>query len=115
MSNGAAARGVAGVAAGAPRRGCASGAVTNAALAANPSPQINEYRSARFMSISADSMRAHAASIESLALEAPAEPVGRPQQAAHADAVVDGIAPRITGDDDLVAGLQRLARDALAR
>jgi hypothetical protein len=55
------------------------------------------------------------APVEGLALEAPAEAVRRPQQAAHADAVIDRIAARVARDDDLVAGLQRVARDALAR
>ena len=53
------------------------------------------------------------ASIESLALEAPTESVGRPPQAAHANAMIDGIAPGVARDDNVIARLQRLAGDAL--
>ena len=52
--------------------------------------------------------------VERFAVLAPTEFVGWAQQRAHADAVIDRIAARVTGDDHVVAGLQRVARDALA-
>src|SRR5437773_10780954 len=45
---------------------------------------------------------------------APTETVRRTQQAAHAQPMIVGIAARVTPDDDFVARLQRIARDALA-
>src|SRR5690606_8523671 len=53
-------------------------------------------------------------SIERLALEAPAEAVRGAQQAAHAGAVVLGIAAGIPGDAHAIARFQRVAADALA-
>src|SRR5690606_41425050 len=50
-------------------------------------------------------------SVERLALEAPAEAVGGAQQAAHADAVVLGIAAGVAGDDDVIARLQRRSEE----
>src|SRR5688572_17571665 len=114
MSIGAPAFAVAGGVACAPRRGCAAAGASATALASKPNAQTKDSLNARFMSISADSSGSRA-SVERLALEAPAEPVRRPQQAAHADAVIDWIAARVAGDDDFVAGLQRLASDALPR
>src|SRR6186713_818450 len=103
-----------GPAAGAARRACASAVVTNVVLAATQRPQAINDRNTRFMSTSVDSERARGASIESLAALTPTEAVGRPQQRAHANAVIDRVTPRVARDDHLVAGLQRLARDALA-
>src|SRR5580692_4847856 len=42
----------------------------------------------------------------------PAEAIGRPLDAAHADAVIFRIAARVAGDDDVIAGLQGVAGDA---
>src|SRR5262245_4174890 len=113
MSIGAAALGVVGAAAGAARRACALAAVTNAVLATTQRPQATNNRSTRFMSISVDSERAGGASVKRLAALTPTEAIGRPQQRAHANAVIDRVASGVARDDDLVAGLQRLARDAL--
>src|SRR5262245_52655913 len=114
MSIGAAAFAVAGAAAGAVRRACASAVATNAVLATTQRPQATNNRSTRIMSISVDSERGRGASIERLATLAPTEAVRRPQQRAHANAVIDRVTARVARDDDLVAGLQRFARHALA-
>src|SRR6185503_2742379 len=113
MSIGAAAFAVAGGVAGAARRCCASAGLNSTMLVTKLNTTANHNRSTRFMSISADSIWARGTSIERLAALAPAEAVRRPQQRAHAQPMIDGIAPRVARDDDLVAGLQRLARDAL--
>src|SRR5688572_10692189 len=59
-------------------------------------------------------MPAYARSVERLALLTPAEAVRRPQQRAHPNAVIRGVTARIARDHDLVARLQRFARDTLA-
>src|SRR6184192_4221975 len=50
--------------------------------------------------------------MELLKIAAPLEAVLRTEDAAHADAVILGGAARVAGDDDVVAGLERIARDA---
>src|SRR5437762_4001985 len=47
-----------------------------------------------------------------LKIPAPLEPVLRSQDAPHADAVILDGAARVAGDDDVIARLQRVARDA---
>src|SRR5690554_5063850 len=55
------------------------------------------------------------ASIERFAFEAPAEAVRKTQQTAHSDAMILGVAAGVAGDDHAIAGLQRVAADAVTR
>src|SRR5665213_2260325 len=45
---------------------------------------------------------------------APSEAIGRTFDAAHAHAVIFGIAARVSGDDYVIAGFQGIARNAVA-
>src|SRR5690606_5954501 len=109
-SIGAAARGDSACGGGAAGRCAAAGAAASAAPALSSRPAS---RDAVVECIVGGSVL-RSRSVERLALEAPAEAVGRPEQAAHPDAMVDRIASRVTADDHVIAGLQRFARDALA-